>query len=290
MDKLFNRYSRIFIGLTIFLFLYRHLYVVGFNTMTTGVLACAVTVLFARLFKDEVAYNRRGRKMDLATFFVILGFMFLTQFIASKLYILMEKGFNAAGLTLENAPEPVRRAVFGTESRQQSAAGLYSILIGPVVEEILYRAYAANGFEREGGRVSAALLSGIVFAIGHGRFNMTLHTFAAGILYAYVFFEFGFRWAAAFHIVNNLGLVGLDMLLCALLGTETGILAINILSVALGLVAIGICIAKREKVKAYLAENRPEKGEIGRAFANVGFIAFLAFNVYKAVNAVTPLG
>lgn len=286
---LFGHCSIIFFALALFLLLYRYLYVIGFDDITTAVLSFAAVLGIVCLSKDRLSLKSTGKKMRFPVFVCAFGLMCVTQLLSGFCYDGIEALLNAGGLTMYGDSSVVQMRQIIPEETFRLFNALYPILFGPIIEELVYRSYGAEAFRKSGGKVFAILLSGIAFAIGHGSVAQCLHTFFAGAIFAFVLFEYGFVWACVLHVLNNFVIVGADMLLCALLGTENGVLAGDGLSLLLGIVSVCICLKRRKEIKSYISENTPAKGEYPRAFLNLGFVLFLLFNILKAAGKIVPL-
>lgn len=289
MKRLFNSYSVVFLALTVFLVLFRWLYVIGFDDAGTAILGLAAVFLIARFSGGEISVKSTGKKMTLAAFIVFLAITLAGQTIGSWVYKAMESGFNHFGITMYGEAPSIQQRQLYDIALLSTISALYGVLFGPITEELLYRSYAAKTFEREGGKKLAIIVSAAAFAIGHGRFSAGIHTLIAAFATGYIMLEYGFAWAAGFHVINNLGIVGLDILLSSLFGADASMIAMDALTVVLVVIAVLICRKHREEIKAYIQDNPAPKGEYGKAFLNVGFFAFLAFNIWKAVNALLPL-
>lgn len=284
-----NRYGIVFAALTVYLILYRELYVLGFDDFVTAVLSCGAALAIGKVSKGEISFRSTGRKMTFEVFMACLGFVFLAQIIAEPAYMLFENVLNSFGYTMYG-DSPVKQGnPIIPEEATALFVTLYPIAIGPFIEEVTYRSYAAKTFEKHGGKMLAIIVSAIAFAIGHGRLSYLVHPLFAGAVFAFLLLEYGLKWATIFHIINNLGVVGLDMLLCGILGEHTGIIANNILGIVLGIIALGICFRRRDAVRKYITDNRPAAVEMRRAFVNAGFLIFLAFNIWKALGVIVPM-
>ena len=288
-NRLFGPYSMVFLTLTVCLVLYKYVYIVGFDDFTTALICLGAVFLLAKVSRGAFCLRNTGRRMTFEVFLCLLGLMFFTQLLASGVYAGFEQGLNHAGYTMYGAPPTAQLRQLIPEGVFALPNALYPILLGPIFEEMVYRGYAAKNFERNGGRLAAILLSGVAFAIGHGDLAYTIHTLFAGMIFGWVLVEYGIKWACILHCLNNFVLVGSDMLLYALLGDGAGAAASNGLSVLLGIVAAVICLRRRGGIKAYLQNNRTEKGTYPRAFLNLGFLLFLLFNIWKASGHILPL-
>ena len=285
-----TRYTIVFLALTAYLMIYRGLWRAGFPDFYAAAIGCGLVYLVTKLTHEEPLYRNTGKKMTALTFFTLLGLMYAAQEIMIVITGVMEKGFNAFGLSMYTAPEVEQvRVLFADSSFASLTTGFWPILLGPLVEELLYRSYAAKSFEDSAGRVFAIVVSAVAFAVGHGRFHMCIHTVISGMIFAFLLFEYGLKWAVSFHVINNLGIIGIEMLLCGIFGTDRGLAVSQILGTAFALFGVAMCIRNRKAIAAYIREHKAPAGEYKAAFLNVGFLVFVAYNFYKSVVNIAPM-
>ena len=79
---------------------------------------------------------------------------------------------------------------------------LYACLIGPVLEELIYRGILFRTLRRYG-LVPAMILSSFCFAIMHHDFYQGLSAFFGGLIYAWAADRYSFPVALMLHIANN---------------------------------------------------------------------------------------
>lgn len=285
-----TRYTVNFLSLTAYLMIYRGLWRAGFPDFYAAAVGCALLYLVTRLTREEPLLRKStGKKMTALTFFTLLGLMYCAQELMIVLNAVLERGFNAFGLSMYTAEEVEQTRVLFKSSFADLTTLLWPIVLGPLVEELVYRSYAAKSFADAGGRCFGIVTAAVAFAIGHGRFHMCIHTVIAGMIFGYLLFEYGLKWAVGFHIINNLGIVGLDLILCSVLGTETGTLVCDVVGVLFALFGLGVCFRKRLEIGEYLRAHASPAGEYKAAFLSPGFFIFLAYSVYKCVVNLAPL-
>lgn len=288
MKRLFNRQSVVFIGLTLFLVLYRLGFLYGIPDLFGAVAACLLVLAFGKGTGGTIRLQKTDRRMTAPVFFAALGIMFVTQALSGQVYKLEELLLNRFGWTMYTG-EPEIPPLFVSENTARTFAGLYAILVGPLVEELLYRGYAAQTFRTNSGKLAVILLSGIAFSIGHGRLYLWMHTFFAGAVFAYIAIEYSFKWAVILHIINNLWATIGDLVLMMTLGESVGNLVSLGIAAVFGVIALIVCLKNRKGITDYVKGNRSEKGTYPSAFFNFGFLLFLAFNLWKTVNALAPV-
>ena len=289
MRKIFNRYTVIFLALTAYLIVYRMMWKVGLPDFYASAVGCALVYLVIRLTGSELAITNTGKKMTLVSFFTLLGLTFLGQELMQLVNKLLETFFNSFGQSMYTAAEAVQQRELFNDTLAKLTTLFWPFVLGPIVEELLYRSYAAKNFETDGGKVLAILVSAVVFSAGHGRFQLMTNTFVAGLVLGYIFFEYGIKWACIFHVINNLGIVGTDLLLCVIFGEAAGTLIWDTVGILFALFAVGALIMKRRETREYLSTNKAPAGEYKKAFLNIGFVAMLAYDLYKCIVNVAPM-
>lgn len=289
MQKTVNRNAVIFLALTAYLMIYRGLWKAGLPDFYAGVVGCLFVFFLVRLTGAELMIENTGKKMTLPVFLTLLGLTYLGQLLRNPINAGLELALNSFGLSLYTAPEAVQARQLFSDALAGLTTLLWPFVLGPILEELLYRSYAAKNFERDGGKILAILVSAFAFSIAHGRLQMCVNTFVAALVLGYILFEYGIKWAVIFHIINNLGIVGLDLLLSILFNERTGSLISDIIGVVLSLFAAVVICRHRREAAAYIRVNRAPAGQYRKAFFNAGFPVFLAYCIYKWGVNIAPM-
>ena len=88
---------------------------------------------------------------------------------------------------------------------------VFACILPAFCEELLMRGVIANGLARKG-KIKAALISGILFALFHMNPAQTVYQFALGFAMGYFVLHSGNLWIAMImHFLNNLTAVVLDL-------------------------------------------------------------------------------
>lgn len=96
---------------------------------------------------------------------------------------------------------------------------LFLLLIGPILEELLYRGVLIEALSNiKNSPVAIMLVSALLFSLSHYRVinsvpaelksfvhYQTIYTFALGLICAWLRLQGGFIWAAGAHLLFNLG-------------------------------------------------------------------------------------
>ncbi len=98
-------------------------------------------------------------------------------------------------------------------------SSVFAAIIGPVIEEIYFRAFMYKALKRRAGLAAAAILSSAIFAALHSNIVGFVPIFMLGILLVYLYEKTGTLVASmTVHITHNLGMVFFVFLLRQLKG------------------------------------------------------------------------
>jgi len=125
---------------------------------------------------------------------------------------------------------------------------LYIVLIGPVIEELVFRGAVLRHLMPYG--VNFAIVTqALLFGLYHMNFFQSLHAFLLGLVLGYLAARFSLKWAIALHILNN----GLSMITAT--SPIAGDVYMGILAACL-IGAIAIVVLDRQKGKPLITEGR----------------------------------
>jgi membrane protease YdiL (CAAX protease family) len=134
---------------------------------------------------------------------------------------------------------------------------LYVVVIGPFVEEVMFRGGVMRSLERYGVNFSI-VVSSLLFGAYHIYFTQAIFAFMLGLLLAYVAQRFSLKWALLLHVTNN------GFAVCLSLVSELGetaeiVSALAVLAVfGLSLIGTVVILALRHKTtKVELGVRRP---------------------------------
>ena len=80
---------------------------------------------------------------------------------------------------------------------------LYIVLVGPVMEELVFRGAVMRKLERYGANF-AIVTSAILFGLYHIILYQAIFAFLIGLIFAYTAGRYSLKWAIVLHILNNL--------------------------------------------------------------------------------------
>ncbi len=181
---------------------------------------------------------------------------------------------------------------------------LFSVILAPVVEELIFRKALIDRAIVFGDR-AAILLSGLIFGLVHGNLYQFFYAFGLGCLFAYIYIRTGrIRHTISFHMAVNFlgGFVGTAYskvlensmstasfygsmeALYSHLGAMMGLLFVRFLTYALavaGLVLFIIFFRRRTLLPGEY--SMPPAQTCSTAVVNVGMILFLAGSAFLFV-------
>lgn len=140
-------------------------------------------------------WHRRGR-MSVRTFAAALSVFVSLQLVFSLWSTLVESVLTPMGVDISSSVE--------SASAQSTTVSmlLYSAIIAPVSEEILFRGLLCGSLRPYGKRF-AIFGSALLFGLFHGNLVQTPYAFCAGLVLGYVAEEYGLVWSLALHVFNN---------------------------------------------------------------------------------------
>ncbi|MDR2957481.1 MAG: CPBP family intramembrane metalloprotease [Coriobacteriales bacterium] len=157
------------------------------------------------------------------------------------------------------------------------AGYLYIVLIGPIVEEIMFRGGLMRSLERFGVNFSI-VVSSLLFGMYHVFIYQACFAFFLGVIMAYTAQRFSLKWAILLHMLNN----GYSVVMSSFSeASETLVIvfgvAVLVLYVSAIVGSIIILVLNRQRIKAQVNAWRP---------ASMLFIAGIPQSGYAAPQPV----
>ena len=162
------------------------------------------------------------------------------------------------------------------ESAVTVSMWLYIGLIGPVVEEVVFRGVLMRQL-KPFGRNFAIVTSALIFALFHDDVVQGVFAFLCGLVFGFVAMEYSLVWSIALHIVNNAVIGGVLSEFAASFG-PTGDAAYAFLLMVVGIGGlIAVWMNHGWGLREYVRVNRSEPGTY-RSWTSGWFLVFVIIN------------
>lgn len=250
------------------------------------IIGCLIGLLFLIIFShkklDIKTMFEAHRKMTINTFLKLLCVFMGMQFLFSVFAGFLEAGLNLIGYS---ALESVESA---SSVSTTFSMFIYVGLIGPVVEEVVYRGFVMKSMEKHG-KVFAVVVSSVIFGVMHQNIPQAIFAMGVGIILGYVAMNYSIKWAILLHIINNC--VFGDILSYALSGLQEDTQAIinNGIMFAFFVVGIVILILNRKKIGEFMSQHKTDKKSYFYAFTSLGLVVFNVACIVLAITLLTPV-
>jgi len=254
-------------------------------------LATVITLIAALLTLPMVLIIRGKRA--LSTDLVAVNQKANALSILKALLLILAIGAAANLLAFLTAPffESLMEISF-TEFLEDSISGiltspvgiLYVALLGPIIEEIIFRGAILNRLSRHG--VNFAIVTqALLFGLFHGIIFQSFCAFFIGLVLGYVAMRYSLKWAMVLHIANNSISVGFTLLDQAAIGPVADIIFwVYLIACLVG--AVVLLIVKRKQfsvIRQYGLAVTPKPYQI--AFSSPLLVTFMA--VYLSIGILT---
>ena len=247
-----------------------------------GMYLCAIPVgllifwLYRKkqLFSTDLRYKKRS--MTPKTFLILTSLLLLAQTFFNLFSQVFESFLNIFGLSLMSSVEAA------SADSTTWTMFLYSSIVGPISEELIFRVAGLRTFEKYG-KVFAISFSSLLFGIFHGNLPQIIFATFVGFIFSYITLEYSVFWAIGLHIFNNLVLGdGLALLYSYLPEVLVGLVHVILLYGGSGL-ALYFLYSSRKEISAYIETNKPESESFRSAFMSVWFWLFTIFMIGNAI-------
>lgn len=246
---------------------------------------CLGTLFLFAFFRKSVTIStitQKGKKMNINIFLQVLCVFLGCQFFFIICDNLLEKGLNLIGYS---AVADIEAA---SEISTTFSMFLYASVVGPIVEELIYRGFVLRSFQKYG-KIAAIIISSILFGVMHANIPQGMFAFAVGLVLGYVAIEYSIWWAIALHIFNNC--IFNDLFGMALSGLNEQMQnMISIVVIVFFGIAGGFILWKnRHRIKKFIEENRTEKRVYFYIFSAVGMFLFIAAEMFIAITSLQKI-
>lgn len=142
--------------------------------------------------KSEEIWSKR--EMNLSTFLFLLSLLIVNGVIFNIVTEILLAIKGSKDIILPGTVEAV-----GTSPEKI----IYAVVIGPIMEEILFRGYTLNTFRKKGNKLEAIIFTSVIFGLSHGNLGQAISATLGGLIFGYVAIEFGIVYSAIFHMLYN---------------------------------------------------------------------------------------
>jgi membrane protease YdiL (CAAX protease family) len=209
---------------------------------------------------DVISSNEKLRPAAFMQIFVVaLGAQFIFAVVAAILNALLGK----VGLS---ATDSYSAAM---DSMMNLPGYVYIMLLGPIMEELVFRAAIMKKLERYGANF-AIVMSAVFFACYHIFFVQALFAFPVGILLGYVAHKYSVKWSMLMHIFYNSTAIIISVIV-----PNEGVQ--SIVSLVIFAAALSLLFVNRDTIREQIQIGKSaRKGNFAIAFSGRFVIAFLA--------------
>lgn len=221
----------------------------------------------------------RKKSMTAGVFLCLMCLCAGSQMVNSLWVSLLDGILNLFGRSVAGMLEGV------SGSADSFSMFLYSGLLAPVAEEILFRGFVQRSL-RPFGRRFAIFGSAFLFGLFHGNLLQTPYAFLVGLVLGYVAEEYSIPWSMGLHMFNNLILADfLSRILERLPQMAAAFLDLLIFGGFAGAAAV-ILAVKRREISAYRKGEWMDRRCLKCFFTNSGV---LVLTVIMVVNMILLL-
>lgn len=162
---------------------------------------------------------------------------------------------------------------------------LYIGLIGPIVEEVVFRGVLMRELKPLG-KNFAIITSSFMFALFHDDVVQGVFAFGCGLVFAFVAMEYSLIWSIALHIFNNAILGGVLSEFAASFG-DTGNIVYGVTLMIVGIVGLIVVLVKYGwGLREYARVNRSAPGTYWNWTSGL-FLTFVILNGLAALGSFT---
>jgi membrane protease YdiL (CAAX protease family) len=237
------------------------------------------------LTSDITAVNERiGFSTVAKAFILIMGIQFLLQLVTIFFTLIgdatstsMTDSYSTSMTSLLNNPVGI----------------VYAVLLGPIVEEIVFRGAIMRRLDRFGANF-AIVTQALIFALYHGFFTQMIFAFPVGLILGYLARRHSLKWAMLVHILNN----GFATVLTILMTTypDLGItvqgqflnafdLGSQLFFLLCFIISIVIIATNHKKIKQWTQTGAPRLPRpYAAAYSHPTFIIFIILMVLMGVS------
>lgn len=164
------------------------------------------------------------------------------------------------------------------------SAFLYSVVVAPVVEEILCRGILMGYLEKYG-KAFAVLVTAMLFGLLHQNIVQFPITMMIGVLFGYLAQRYSLAAAIVLHVLNNLSVE-----ITGYLGSKFEIVFLidSLFLFLCGIVSIILVFVKKERIMAFLKSDNIEQPVVKWFFTTPMMLIVIGYFLIFTIKSVTP--
>lgn len=234
----------------------------GISTVIVEVLTLVLLFAVYKLVLEEFYFFRfEKRKMALKTFLI---FLVITTIKGAVTISVIDIIYTIKGI--ENPILPGTVQDIGTSP----ATLLCAIIIGPIIEELIFREAGLTLFTNKDNKLEAIILTSLTFGLMHSNLPQALNATIGGLIYGYIAVEYGVRYSILLHIINNA-----TVYIEYFLNLEVFMYVVSLIGIVFIVIAFGKTFFK--KLKEYSKENTEYSFKRQMVyFSDISLILFIA--------------
>ncbi len=206
-------------------------------------------------------------------FLMILGLQMLTSIVCAPVVHLLE----SVGASFDSANNSA------TAYAVSASMLVYSVVVAPVVEELVYRGALLRALERYG-RWFAIVISALIFGLMHGNAVQFPVAFVIGLAFGYLSLKYSLKLTIVLHVLNNLfvDLVGRISDFSESLGgmIDGSLMLAGVLSIILMALSGGKLLLRDIK------NNRTPRGVYKWFFASMPVVAIFCYMIALTIASI----
>jgi len=215
-------------------------------------------------------------KIIIFSFAIVLGVNFLSGVLSE----LLESLLNLFGLT----SAPSQEALSGDTTISMV---LYVCIIGPFLEEFLYRGAILRYLEKYGARF-AIITSAVLFGFMHGNIIQIPFAIVIGIIFGFLAKEYSIKLSILIHIANNTYAEIFNYLSPSIDENIINTLYLGIATPCVILIIV-LIVTKRNSIKYWLQNNKIEKKMLLSFFTSITVVLILIYNIITTCLGIARL-
>lgn len=242
-----------------------------------AVLISFIPFLFYRGRKFfEYDLRAQNRKFTFKT--VIIGSIILLSLNSLLVFFsnALELVLNMIGLSANSALEDL-----DSLNKLTVSMVIYSCILGPVIEEFIYRGVILRSMEKYGSRI-AIIVSAILFGLMHGNFFQIFMGIGLGIILGYLATEYSIKLTILLHIINNVCVEILSQITFKVNTNSGSSVYFSFLMISV-VVIMFCCIKYKNYMKEWLENNKLQKGIMLKFATSLLIVLVIVFDLFRVI-------